>query len=450
MKFVTQDYYGILGVSPQAGPDDLKRAWRIARQSFRPDSPAVHSLYSPEEAEAIAGKIDEAYRILTDPEVARRYAKYHRTGRVGMAIPRDPDVFFTLVHEPMATGPLERLAQDTRANPASPRKASPTPLRSAPPPPDPRRLPAVGTPGAAIPVRRSAPGSRLTAIQGGLGGAAVPSRQASAELLIDALDEVCDDLPAPPPSDEVFEAERTQRILAALDEEDHDLEPLRVPVIAPALAAAALPRPPQSSAPYPRLAAATAAPRQAGTAPAPWGRPANPVRPTAVPVRPAAQLVASNRQLAPVAAHGLTPGAAESLARLPGASMLPPSPPTEGALAADAELRPRSWVRETIRTRAVGALDVTPLGKDDLAAIENECGGMGGAFLQTCRRQLGVAVEDIASRTKIMTQMIRWIEEDSLSNLPARVYLKGYLQQITRLLRLPPETVDGYLNHHRL
>ena len=111
MKFVTQDYYEILSVSPGASNEEVKRAYRLVRQSFRPDSMAIHSLYSEEETEAISAKIDEAFRILSDPELARRYAKYQRTGRPGHKIPRDPDVFFDLVHDLEGPSPIEQLAR---------------------------------------------------------------------------------------------------------------------------------------------------------------------------------------------------------------------------------------------------------------------------------------------------------------------------------------------------
>ena len=87
MKFVTQDYYQILNVSPEANGEEVKRAYRTVRQSFRPDSMAVHSLYSPEETGAISAKIDEAFQILSQPEQAANYRRYRNNGRSGMEIP---------------------------------------------------------------------------------------------------------------------------------------------------------------------------------------------------------------------------------------------------------------------------------------------------------------------------------------------------------------------------
>ena len=111
MKFVTRDYYEILNVAPGASSEDVKRAYRVVRQSFKPGSMAIHSLYSAEETEAISSKIDEAFRILSHPETARRYDKYHHSGRAGSSIPRDPETFFDAVHELDAPSPIAELAQ---------------------------------------------------------------------------------------------------------------------------------------------------------------------------------------------------------------------------------------------------------------------------------------------------------------------------------------------------
>ena len=113
--------------------------------------------------------------------------------------------------------------------------------------------------------------------------------------------------------------------------------------------------------------------------------------------------------------------------------------------------RPRRWSRETIRTRAVGQLTVEGLSADDIEAFEVDCGGMGGEFIKQVRRALNVNIEDIESRTKISTGMLRYIEADDLEFLPARVYLRGYLTQIGRLLKLPlPRIVDGYMRANGL
>lgn len=64
------DYYKILGVSYQATPADIKRAYRAAMKRSHPDRSA------PElraEAEARARELNEAFRVLSKPESKQRY-----------------------------------------------------------------------------------------------------------------------------------------------------------------------------------------------------------------------------------------------------------------------------------------------------------------------------------------------------------------------------------------
>jgi flagellar biosynthesis protein FlhG len=109
----------------------------------------------------------------------------------------------------------------------------------------------------------------------------------------------------------------------------------------------------------------------------------------------------------------------------------------------------RAWIRDTISTRAVGPIEVEPLPREELDALEMDCGGVGGEFLQQVRRTLNINLTDISARTKIGVGMLRAIEADELDRLPARVYLKGYLTQICRMLRLPtPQFPEKYLQRH--
>jgi flagellar biosynthesis protein FlhG len=53
----------------------------------------------------------------------------------------------------------------------------------------------------------------------------------------------------------------------------------------------------------------------------------------------------------------------------------------------------------------------------------------------------GVELSDIAQRTKISTAHLRAIEAEALGDLPALVYVQGFVQEIAKYLRLDAQQV---------
>jgi molecular chaperone DnaJ len=66
-----KDYYAILGVTAEAGAEDLKKAYRKLALQYHPDR-------NPENAEAEAKfkELSEAYAVLSDPDKRARYDRY--------------------------------------------------------------------------------------------------------------------------------------------------------------------------------------------------------------------------------------------------------------------------------------------------------------------------------------------------------------------------------------
>jgi len=62
-----------------------------------------------------------------------------------------------------------------------------------------------------------------------------------------------------------------------------------------------------------------------------------------------------------------------------------------------------------------------------------------GQLLRQVREARGLSLEHLAQLTKINLFYLRRLEENDLDQLPAPVYVRGYLRQIARLLRLDAE-----------
>ncbi len=68
--FVPEDYYKILGVSKNASPDEIKRAYRRLAQQYHPDKGG-----DPEKFK----EINEAYQVLSDPQKRGQYDQFGTT-----------------------------------------------------------------------------------------------------------------------------------------------------------------------------------------------------------------------------------------------------------------------------------------------------------------------------------------------------------------------------------
>ena len=69
-----KDYYAILGVSRDAGADDVKKAYRKMALKFHPDKNKA------EDAEERFKEIAEAYEVLSDQDKRATYDQYGEEG----------------------------------------------------------------------------------------------------------------------------------------------------------------------------------------------------------------------------------------------------------------------------------------------------------------------------------------------------------------------------------
>jgi flagellar biosynthesis protein FlhG len=73
-----------------------------------------------------------------------------------------------------------------------------------------------------------------------------------------------------------------------------------------------------------------------------------------------------------------------------------------------------------------------------------------GALLRAVRESQGTSLEQISERTKVGTSYLRSIEEDEYESLPAAVYVRGFVTEFAKCLKLDPEQVSqSYLRRYK-
>lgn len=68
-----QNYYQILEISPSAPHHEVVAAYQKAKEAYSPNSPALYTMFTKEEAEEIRNMIEEAFRILSNPAKRKEY-----------------------------------------------------------------------------------------------------------------------------------------------------------------------------------------------------------------------------------------------------------------------------------------------------------------------------------------------------------------------------------------
>ena len=74
-----------------------------------------------------------------------------------------------------------------------------------------------------------------------------------------------------------------------------------------------------------------------------------------------------------------------------------------------------------------------------------------GSSLRGIRESIGFDLKQISQKTKISRQNLEWLEEESFEDLPALVYIRGFIMEYAKALNLDPHRVaDSYLeSYHR-
>src|SRR5882757_2611598 len=84
MAVAFRDYYEILGVSRDASPEDIRRAYRALARKHHPD------VSKEAGADDRFKQIAEAYEVLRDPEKRAQYDRFGANWRAGQDVSSDP------------------------------------------------------------------------------------------------------------------------------------------------------------------------------------------------------------------------------------------------------------------------------------------------------------------------------------------------------------------------
>ncbi len=81
-----QDHYEILEIVPGVSQAEIERAYQLNRAAFADDSLALYSIFGETDAGQVRDRIDEAYRVLANPETRSSY-----DARLGVELRSAPD-----------------------------------------------------------------------------------------------------------------------------------------------------------------------------------------------------------------------------------------------------------------------------------------------------------------------------------------------------------------------
>lgn len=73
-----------------------------------------------------------------------------------------------------------------------------------------------------------------------------------------------------------------------------------------------------------------------------------------------------------------------------------------------------------------------------------------GTFFRRIREYKGISIEELSEFTKISKTYLSCIESEEYESLPAAVYLRGFILQIAKALKLPyDKAATGYMMHYK-
>lgn len=93
-----------------------------------------------------------------------------------------------------------------------------------------------------------------------------------------------------------------------------------------------------------------------------------------------------------------------------------------------------------------------------ISSIENEVqahypipqGGVDGEYIKTLRQDAGLSCDEVGAITRIAVHHIESVEADNIDNLPAPVFVRGFITQIAKTFGLDEKLVtDSYMERFK-
>ncbi|OQW52393.1 MAG: hypothetical protein A4S09_08540 [Proteobacteria bacterium SG_bin7] len=78
----SQNYYEILEIKPSAAEHEIHEAYQRAKATYSVDSPALYTMFSPQEAQALNRLIEEAYSVLGNQRLRHAYDSKLQNGEI--------------------------------------------------------------------------------------------------------------------------------------------------------------------------------------------------------------------------------------------------------------------------------------------------------------------------------------------------------------------------------
>jgi flagellar biosynthesis protein FlhG len=172
-----QSHYEVLGINPQASPEEVERAYRFTLELYGDGALATYSLLDPAEVRRARARVQEAYEVLRDPARRHAYDQSHglATGAAPRPLPanvrtwpqpvaRPADAVASPATEATSVAPAGFAASSQATAPAVERDPAPSPRPAEPAPPPPA---AVADPPRPQPAPLPAPGGGAARSMGG-------------------------------------------------------------------------------------------------------------------------------------------------------------------------------------------------------------------------------------------------------------------------------------------